>query len=66
MPKPSLDYLFNPSSIAIAGVSPDVNRPNLAQLFVKTLRDFGFKGEIYPIHPSGGRDLRNEGIYKCA
>jgi acyl-CoA synthetase (NDP forming) len=54
MPKPSLDYLFNPSSIAIAGVSPDVNRPNLAQLFVKTLRDFGFKGEIYPIHPSGG------------
>ena len=30
------------------------SRPNLAQLFVSTLRDFGFKGEIYPLHPSGG------------
>ncbi|MGA2159798.1 MAG: CoA-binding protein [Dehalococcoidia bacterium] len=54
MPKTSLDYLFNPSSIAIAGVSPDASTPNLAQLFVTTLRDFGFKGQIYPIHPSGG------------
>ncbi len=54
MPKSALDYLFNPLSIAIAGVSPDIARPNLAQLFVSTLRNFGFKGEIYPLHPSGG------------
>lgn len=57
MPKPSLDYLFNPASIAIAGVSPDITKPNLAQFFVMTLRNFGFKGKIYPLHPSGGEVL---------
>ena len=54
MSKPALDFLFNPNSIAIAGVSPDVNKPNTAQLYVTGLRDFGYKGNIYPLHPSGG------------
>ena len=54
MPKPKLDFLFNPSSIAIAGVSPDVNKPNTAQWYVTGLKKFGFKGNIYPLHPSDG------------
>jgi acyl-CoA synthetase (NDP forming) len=54
MPKPALDYLFNPRSIALAGVSPDASRPNLAQLFIHSLKGFGFKGKIYPLHPAGG------------
>jgi acyl-CoA synthetase (NDP forming) len=63
MPKPALDYLFNPRSIAIAGVSPDAAKPNLAQFFVETLRNFGFKGEIYPLHPSGG-EIFGSRVYK--
>jgi len=54
MPKPSLDFLFNPSSIAIAGVSPETSKPNAAQFYVTSLKNFGYKGAIYPIHPSGG------------
>jgi len=49
-----LDYIFNPRSIAIAGVSPDLARPNIAQAFVNSLKDFGYKGDIYPLHPAGG------------
>jgi len=63
MPKPVLDYLFNPRSIALAGVSPDLSRPNLAQMFVHSLRSFGFKGEIYPLHPAGG-EIFGMKVYK--
>jgi len=63
MSKPSLDYLFKPNSIALAGVSPDISKPNLAQLFTKSLRCFGFKGEIYPLHPSGG-EIFGMKVYK--
>jgi acyl-CoA synthetase (NDP forming) len=63
MSKPTLDYLFNPKTIAIAGVSPDPSKPNLAQFFVTTLRKFGFKGKIHPVHPSGG-EIFGSRVYK--
>jgi acyl-CoA synthetase (NDP forming) len=63
MPKPFLDFVFNPASIAIVGVSPDAQRPNIAQFYVSSLRDFGFKGNIYPIHPQGG-EIFGMQVYK--
>lgn len=57
MSKPSLEYLFNPKSIAVAGAAPDGATPNLARNFVMGLMEFGFKGDIYPLHPSGGEVL---------
>ena len=63
MSKPTLDFVFNPASIAIVGVSPDASRPNIAQFYVTSLRDFGFKGNIYPIHPQGG-EIFGMKVYK--
>lgn len=51
----SLDFLFRPQSVAIAGVSDNEASPNLGALYVRALLDFGFEGKIYPIHPGGGQ-----------
>ena len=48
-----MKYIFNPRSIAVAGVSGDPNDP-LRELFLKPFIDFGFKGKIYPLNPKGG------------
>ncbi|MFH1350774.1 MAG: CoA-binding protein [Pseudomonadota bacterium] len=50
----ALDYLFNPRSIAIVGVSSDLTKFNFGRMFVEILIDRDFKGKIYPIHPKGG------------
>ncbi len=63
MPKPALDYLFNPGSMAIAGVSADMARPSPAQWFLKSLINFGFKGRVYPLHPAGG-EIYGMKVYK--
>lgn len=42
--------LFEPETIAVVGAS--ANRTNLANSFMRRLRAFGYKGEVYPIHPS--------------
>lgn len=63
MTKPNLNFLFNPRSIALAGASPDISHPNLAQGFVRALQDSGFKGAIYPLHPAGG-EIYGKKIYK--
>jgi len=59
--KPELDYIFNPKSVAIAGVSSkQTTLPGQGQRFLQTLLDYGFKGKIYPLNPKGGeiRGLR--------
>ncbi|MCX5998020.1 MAG: CoA-binding protein [Chloroflexi bacterium] len=51
----SLDFIFKPASVAIAGVASE--RPghyNTGRLFLDTIISFGFKGQIYPINPRGG------------
>lgn len=42
--------LFEPNTIAVLGASTkDVT---IANTFIRRVRDFGYHGEIYPIHPS--------------
>jgi len=56
--KLSLDYLFHPSSIAIAGVSTDTTTKIASgRVFLESLIDAGFKGKIYPISRSRGEIL---------
>jgi acyl-CoA synthetase (NDP forming) len=46
----TLDYIFQPRSIAVVGAS--MGPWNAAtNLFLDTLAQFGYKGEIYPINP---------------
>ena len=55
--KQSLDYLFHPRSIAIVGVSTDMNRLGGGRGFLESLIDIGFKGKIYPVNREGGELL---------
>ncbi len=51
----ALESMFNPSSVAIAGVAPAVpGQFNTGQLFLDTIVRYGFKGEVYPVNPRGG------------
>ncbi|MFC1982708.1 CoA-binding protein [Chloroflexota bacterium] len=52
--KPSLDYLFQPRSIAIIGVSPDGTKLSAGREFLNSLIDIGFKGKLYPVRHGGG------------
>jgi acyl-CoA synthetase (NDP forming) len=54
MDNASLDYLFHPRAIAIAGVSTDSTKFNAGRRFMQALIDCGFKGKLYPINPGGG------------
>jgi acyl-CoA synthetase (NDP forming) len=48
-PAPDLDRLFSPRSVAVAGASTRVD--SAGHDYVVSLRDFGFKGPVYPINP---------------
>ncbi|NQT48000.1 MAG: CoA-binding protein [Chloroflexi bacterium] len=49
----TLDAIFNPKSVAIAGVGGF----GIGQAFLTCLLDSGFKGRIYPLSPKGGEVL---------
>lgn len=51
-PRPDLDLLFNPRSVAVAGASTNVDSPG--HDYVQSLRDFGFGGPVYPLNRSAG------------
>ncbi|MFC2069901.1 acetate--CoA ligase family protein [Chloroflexota bacterium] len=55
--EPALEFIFHPRSIAIAGVSTDPQGMGIGNSFVKRLRESGYKGNIYPLNPSGGETL---------
>ncbi len=59
----NLDFLFHPQTIAIAGVSDKVKRFNAGLEYLESLRQFGFKGKLYPVNPSGGQ-INGMPIYK--
>ena len=59
----SLDFLFHPQTIAIAGVSEKDKKFNFGLKFLEGLKQFGFKGKIYPINPTGGK-IQGMTIYK--
>lgn len=42
--------LFTPKTVAVVGAS--TKGAALPNIFIRRIREFGFKGEIYPIHPS--------------
>ncbi len=48
---PDLDYIFKPDSVAIIGASP--RELTIGHRIMKNLIDAGYKGEIYPVNPSG-------------
>jgi acyl-CoA synthetase (NDP forming) len=52
--KPSLDYIFHPRTIAVAGVSSEPKGFGIANSFITRFKQAGFKGNIYPLNPSGG------------
>jgi acyl-CoA synthetase (NDP forming) len=47
--RPQLDALFTPSSVAVVGASTNVD--SAGHDYVRSLREFGFKGAVYPINP---------------
>ena len=47
--QPSLDRLFRPRSIAVAGASTNVD--SAGHDYVLSLKNFGFDGPVYPINP---------------
>src|SRR4029078_5842264 len=47
-----LDAIFHPRSVAVVGASANPNTPG--HDYVKSIKDFGFKGTIYPVNPKGG------------
>lgn len=49
---PELEFVFNPRSIAIAGVSAKEGTGFGGGGFVSSLQEIGFRGPIYLIHPS--------------
>jgi acetate---CoA ligase (ADP-forming) len=46
---PSLDALFQPSSVAVVGASPDLGKPGGRALAF--LKQFGYTGDLYAINP---------------
>jgi acyl-CoA synthetase (NDP forming) len=49
-----LEFIFHPRSIAVVGAS---GHGNITRMFLGPLIQFGYKGEIYPIHPKASEVL---------
>lgn len=50
---PDFSVLFAPRTIGVAGASS--NRITFGNIFIQRLRDYGYDGEIYPIHPQAAQ-----------
>lgn len=52
MSAPGSDFraLFAPSTVAVVGAS--ASKATMGNTFMRRIREFGFAGEIYPIHPT--------------
>ncbi len=50
-----IDAIFRPRSVAVVGASANPDSPGFD--YVKSLQDFGFRGDIYPVNPRGGEIL---------
>ncbi len=60
---PELEFIFNPQSIAIAGVSSKETQAFGGGGFVSSLQEIGFRGPIFLIHPTA-RAIRGLRCYK--
>jgi len=50
----SLEYLFHPRSIAVAGVSGDSDGFNAGLRYLRIIADAGFKGRLHGVSPTSG------------
>ncbi len=50
-----IDAIFRPRSVAVVGASANPDSPG--HDYVRSLQDFGFGGDIYPVNPKGGEIL---------
>jgi acyl-CoA synthetase (NDP forming) len=56
----ALDALFAPRSVAVIGAS--TSSVTIANTFIRRMREFGYPGAIYPIHPEAAEV---EGLAAC-
>ena len=49
-----LEYIFHPRSIAIVGISEDLPKLWIRRLYLDSLVQSGFPGQIYLVNPKGG------------
>ena len=50
-----LGFIFDPKSVAIAGVSAkQMSSGGMGQRYFRSMLDYGFKGRVYPLNPKGG------------
>ena len=50
-----LDAVFHPRSIAVVGASANPDTPGYD--YLNSHKEFGFKGQLYPVNPKGGEIL---------
>src|SRR5881296_155817 len=50
-----IDAIFHPRSIAVVGASANPDTPGYD--YLNSLKQFGYKGHIYPVNPKGGEIL---------
>lgn len=59
----TLDFIFNPRSIAITGITiNDAVFINLGRIYLDSLMKAGFAGQLYPVNPKGG-EIRGKKVY---
>ncbi len=51
---PPLDYMFHPRSVAIVGISADLPKIWIRRLYLDSLLESGYPGQIYLVNPKGG------------
>ncbi|MFC2051519.1 acetate--CoA ligase family protein [Chloroflexota bacterium] len=61
MSSESLEFLFNPRSIALVGITVS-NPEHWTRIFLDSLLKFEFECPIYPVNPSGG-EIRGLKVY---
>jgi PAS domain S-box-containing protein len=58
-----LDYMFHPRSIAVVGISADLAKFWMRQLYFDSLLQSGYPGQVYLVNPRGG-ELEGFPIYR--
>ncbi|MFA5336369.1 MAG: CoA-binding protein [Candidatus Omnitrophota bacterium] len=58
MSKTGLEYLFNPSSVAIIGASE--KKGKIGNDVLINLKEYGYKGKVYPVNPNDSEVMGNK------
>lgn len=52
---PSLEYMFHPRVIAVAGLTSDPDKAWLNECYITPMLEMGYKGQLHIINPKGGQ-----------